>query len=312
VLTPDHAEERRLIRLSVAISIVSAVLVAVIYVVFVRTRWGQEVDDLAFEGRTAVSAQATKRLENMLRVVTETSLFVLGGAIVLAALAQRRLRLVFVVGVCMSGAVVTTEALKLHLLTRPSFSDVQGIANNSYPSGHATIGMVLSLGMVMVSTSRWRKVVTAFAALLATAFGTAVLATGWHRPSDTFGAYGMALAWFAAGHAVLVWSDVTRPYRHGMASDRDRPPSRGLLAAAAVALLAWVGFALYRSIDENGLRAVAYGGWYVVACVLIDLVGIAVVLGFAVLTGRRARLRRDAWPVPEASARTRGDIEASG
>ncbi|MEN9645224.1 MAG: hypothetical protein RL238_1893 [Actinomycetota bacterium] len=298
MLTADHAAERRLIRTSIVINAVSAVLVAVFYVVFVRTRWGQEIDDLAFEGRAAVSAQATRRLENMLRVVTETSLFVLGGAIVLAALAQRRLRLVFVVGVCMSGAVVATEVLKLYLLTRPTFDDVQGIANNSYPSGHATIGMVLSLGMVMVSTSRWRKVVTVLAALLATAFGTAVLATGWHRPSDTLGAYAVAMAWFAAGHAVLVWSDVAHPYRHGIASDADRPPSRALLAGAALALMGWVSFSLYRSLEADGLRTVAYAGWYVVACVLIDLAGIGVVLGFAVLTGRRARLRRAAWTTP--------------
>ena len=36
--------------------------------------------------------------------------------------------------------------LKLRLLDRPSFGGVQGITHNSYPSGHATIGMVLSLG----------------------------------------------------------------------------------------------------------------------------------------------------------------------
>lgn len=297
----DRTDQQRLIRLSVIISIVSAISVAVFYVVFVRTQWGQEIDDLAFEGRAAVSAQATKRLDNMLRVISVTSLFVLGGAIVLIALAQRRLRLVFVVGISMSGAVVTTEILKLHLLTRPTFSDVQGIANNSYPSGHATIGMVLSLGLVMVSSSRWRKVAAGFAALLATAFGTAVLATGWHRPSDTLGAYGVALAWFAAGHAVLVWSDVAHPYRHGMASDRDRPPSRALLVGAGLALMTWVSFSLFRSLDEGGLRAVAYAGLYVLACVLIDLVGIAVVLGFAVLTGRRARLRRDTWDTSPAT-----------
>jgi membrane-associated phospholipid phosphatase len=306
VASPDRTEQQQLIRRSVAISIISAAMVAVLYLVFVRTQWGQEIDDLAFEGRAAVSAQATQRLDNMLRVISVSSLFVLGGAIVLIALAQRRLRLVFVVGASMSGAVVTTEVLKLHVLTRPVFADVQGIANNSYPSGHATIGMALSLGLVMVSTTRWRKVAAGFAALLATAFGTAVLATGWHRPSDTLGAYAVVLAWFAAGHAVLVWSDVAHPYRYGMATDRDRPPSRGLLIGAGLALMAWVSFSLFRSLDEGGLRAVDYAGWYVLACVLIDLVGIGVVLLLTVLTGERARLRRDTWddPTPEPEPAT--------
>lgn len=281
-------------RLALIASGVAAVSVVVFYVVFVRTRWGQEIDDLAFEGRAAVSAQATRRLERMLRTVTEVSLFLLGGAIVLLALAQRRIRLVFVVGACMSFAVVTTEVLKHVLFTRPTFTDVQGIANNSYPSGHATIGMVLSLGLVMVSTSRWRRVATVLAALFATAFGSAVLATGWHRPSDSLGAYGVALAWFAAGHAVLVWSDIAHPYRYGAASADDRPPSAGLLIGAGVALLGFVSWTLWRSLEDEGLRTVAYAGAYVLATVLIDLVGIAVVLFFAVLTGERARIRREA------------------
>ena len=41
----------------------SARSVAVWYVVFVRTRWGQELDDLAFEGRRAVSAATTQRTD---------------------------------------------------------------------------------------------------------------------------------------------------------------------------------------------------------------------------------------------------------
>ena len=292
--TPAPSDVRQPVRISLVLSAMSAVAVAVIYVVFVRTKWGQEIDDLAFEGRAAVSPQATQRLNRMLNTVTESSLVLLGGAIVCIALAQRRLRLVFVVGGCMSMAVLTTEALKLHLLTRPTFDDVQGIANNSYPSGHATIGTVLSLGLVMVSTTRWRKVAAVAAALLSTAFGTAVLATGWHRPSDTFGAYGVAMTWFAAGHALLLWSDHAHPYRHGMAAEQDRPPSRGLLVLAVLALAGFTTFALVRSLDTDGLRAVAYAGWYVLTCLAIDMVGIAVVLVFAVLTGDRARRRRDA------------------
>jgi hypothetical protein len=39
---------------------------------------------------------------------------------------------------------------------------------------------------------------------------------------------------------------------------------------------------------------VAYAGWYVLTCLAIDAVGIAIVLGFAGLTDDRARRRRDA------------------
>ena len=301
------AAQRREIREALRLALVSALAVLVLYVVLVRTRWGQEIDDLAFEGRGAVRPESTARLDSMLRTVTEVSLFLLGGAIVLLALAQRRVRLAFVVGACMSAAVLTTELLKHVVLGRPSFAGIEGITHNSYPSGHATIGMVLSLGLVMVSSSRWRRAATVAAAVLATVFGTAVLSTGWHRPSDSLGAFAVALAWFAAGHALLVWSDLAHPYRYGIATDTDRPPSQGLLVAAGLALLAFLVVLLVRTLDTDGFATVD-GRWlYVVACLVIDVVGLAVVLLFATLTGDRARLRREAW----AAARPTGHAPAA-
>ncbi len=284
----------RQVRTALTVSTVAAASVALWYLVFVRTRWGQELDDLAFEGRNAVSAATTRRTDRMLHAVTESSLFLLGGAIVLLALAQRRLRVAVVAGVCMSFAVVTTEILKLRLLDRPFFGGEQGVMHNSYPSGHATIGMVLSLGLVMVAAPSWRRAATVVAALIATAFGTAVLASGWHRPSDSLGAAGVALAWFAAGHAVLLRLDVRRPSTVGLADHRDTPPSRALLLGAAGAVLAFVVYAAARSIGDEGLRTVHWAEPYLLACVVIDLVAVAVVFVFAVMTGARARWRRDA------------------
>lgn len=294
--------ERSMIRRSVLLSGVALAAVVVLYALFVRTRWGQEVDDLAFEGRAAVSPTTTQRTDRLLNAVTESSLVLLGGAIVLLALAQRRVRLAVVVGTCMAGAVGTTEVLKLYVLTRPRLAGVDGIVENSFPSGHATIGMVLSLGLVMVSASSWRRVVTVIAALMSTAFGTAVLASGWHRPSDSLGAYCVALAWFAVGHAVLLWLDGHRPYPHGVATSSDRRPSLRLLVGAGVALLAFTTSSLWRSLADHDLHSVVYAGWYVLFCVAIDAFGIVVVLTLAVLTGERARERRErdaAVPQPE-------------
>jgi len=297
-VSPDDSPPlQRQVRVALAVAAVAAVSVAVWYVVFVRTRWGQELDDLAFEGRRAVSAATTQRTDRMLHAVTESSLFLLGGAIVLLALAQRRLRVAVVVGACMSFAVVTTEILKLRLLDRPSFGGVQGITHNSYPSGHATIGMVLSLGLVMVAPSAWRRPATLIAAMVATAFGTAVLASGWHRPSDSLGAAGVALAWFAAGHAVLLGLDARRPSTRGAADMDDAPMSRALLMGVAAAVVGFVVYAAVRSIGADGLHTVRYHAPYLLACAAIDVVAVAVVFLFAVLTAERARWRRDAQVV---------------
>lgn len=287
---PDVARPH--VRRSLTVAAVASAVVLVFYVVFVRTRWGQEIDDLAFEARAGITPQTTRRTDRLLHAVTRDSLVVLSAAVVLLALAQRRIRLMFVVGGCLVGALLTTEALKHVLLTRPAFPGVQGWPHNSYPSGHATIGMMLSLAIVMVSTSRTRRVATVIAALLATAFGTAVLASGWHRPSDSIGAYGVALAWFCLGNAVLVASDPLRVNAPGAASANDRAPSRALLAIAACAITLLLALALWRSIDAEGLRTVAYVPLYIASVAVIDVAGVVVVYVFAVLTADRARWRR--------------------
>lgn len=49
---------------------------------------------------------------------------------------------------------------------------------------------------------------------------------------------------------------------------------------------------LWRSLDADGLRTVAYVPLYIVSCVVIDVLGVLVVYVFAVLTADRARWRR--------------------
>ena len=281
---PSHDEVLATRTRALAITAVAAAAgVAVVYLVFVCTRWGQEVDDLALEGRAAVSLRATQRTDRLLGTVTEESLFFLGGAIVLIALARRRVWLAVAVGVAMSGAVLTTELLKLEVLGRPMFTDVQGLNHNSYPSGHATIGMVLSLGLVMVAPRRQRWLAAVAAGLVACAFGTAVLASGWHRPSDSLGAALVALAWFAAVTAVLTAKRARAPGDDESAAVDERSSPAVVLAAGAV-VLAFLVVALWQSIEADGLRTVAYAGRYVVACVIIDVTALAVVAGYFWLT----------------------------
>lgn len=271
----DPALVRRRQALAVTAA-VAAAMVAVLYLVFVRTKWGQEVDDLAFEGRAAVTPAATRRTDRLLGTVTIESLFVFGGLIVLTAVLRRRLRLAVTVGAAMSCAVVTTEILKLELLTRPLFGDVQGVGHNSYPSGHATIAMVLSLGIVTVTPRHHRWIGAVVAAVVSASFGTAVLASGWHRPSDTLGAYAVALAWFAGALAVVTIRRTRRVHRGADDDLEGRLTPRTVVVGGAVVLVFLV-LALWQSIEADGLNSVDYAGRYVLACVLINAVGVAVV-----------------------------------
>ena len=131
-----------------------------------RTTTGQQFDDIAFDGRAVEDPEVTRIANELLHVVTRSTLILLTAAIVLVAFARRRIRLAIAVGAAITGSVVTTELLK-HFLERPQLDDVDGIAFNSFPSGHATIGMALSLGIVMVAPYRWRWLAMGVAAVVA-------------------------------------------------------------------------------------------------------------------------------------------------
>ena len=135
----DPAHQK--IRAFVSISIVSVIALMLLYIVAVRTGFGQRFDDIAFEGRSVEDHEVTRELNDLLLWVTRSTLPLLTAALVVFALAQRRVRLAIAVGLAVTISVITTEILKTRVLSRPSLDDVAGIAQNSFPSGHATIGI---------------------------------------------------------------------------------------------------------------------------------------------------------------------------
>lgn len=266
-----------------AIAAVAAFGVAAVYLVFVRTAWGQRVDDLAFDGRTVVDPAVTTQLDELLDAVTRSTLFLLTAAIVLFGLARRRVRLAVTAGAAITASVVTSEVLKNHVLSRPELDDVAGIMQNSYPSGHATIGMALSLGMVMVAPHRLRWPATAAAVILSIVFGIGVLATGWHRPSDTVGAYLVCIAWFAILTAALLrWrgAGAAEQRQLGTIEARLSPPVAALAGVLAVVAAIVAGV---ETLQADGLRTVEYATGYFVVCSAIVVLAAIIVIGYAQL-----------------------------
>jgi hypothetical protein len=218
------------------------------------------------------------------------------------ALARHRVRLAAGVIVAVGGSILTTEVLK-HTLTRPVTEQPTSIPFNSYPSGHATIGISLALGLVLVTAHHWRWLASIGAAIVAVAFGTGVLTTGWHRPSDALGAFLVALAWFSAVAAVLVaWRGRGDPAR--LRADRLEEKANlvvtvlvGLLLAGALA------FALVLTLQAGEVRTVPYSLEYIVVCIGIDLAGVGVVAVMHLLL-------RDIALDPPAAARTPADPDA--
>ncbi|MCU1396153.1 MAG: phosphoesterase PA-phosphatase related protein [Ilumatobacteraceae bacterium] len=291
---PDDDAMRIRRRRLLVVAAVSVVVVAVVYVIAIRTHVGQRIDGVAFRRRSAVTATTTRRTDRLLGTVSVASLIGFGGAIVLIGLARRRISLAVAAGVAMAGAVVTTEVLKKRILTRPELGVFGGVHYNTYPSGHATIGMALSLGAVMVAPVSLRRIAGVGAALISTAFGTAVLSSGWHRPSDTIGAYFVTLAWFATSAALVAERDHRDAAR--IAAAPEPRPSPPLLIAAAVGVLGILMFVLWKSLSATGLHTVVYAAPYVAACAGIDLAGVAVVGTFYVLQRTRPRPARPPRP----------------
>jgi len=256
---------------------VCAIAFIALYVVFVLTVWGQTLDGHAYGARWASPIRLGERREHILRtIVTETSLALMTAGYALASLLRRRWRLALAVVVAIGGSIVTAEILKL-VLPRPIHPGIGGFPYSSLPSGHATIGMSLALGLVMVAPQRWRWVFAVAATLIAALFGTGVVLIGWHRPSDVFTAYCVSLAWFAAVTAVLVaWRGRGDPARtrHGVIDDRATPGAEFAVAAVILGgLLASLAF----SLKAQDLSAIPYSRIYVASLILIDALGIAVV-----------------------------------
>jgi membrane-associated phospholipid phosphatase len=169
---------------------------------------------------------------------------------VAVAVLRGRPRLAIAIAAILLGANVTTELLK-PLLAHPRAAWLLGgrapVAAASWPSGHATAAMSLTLASVLAAPGRLRPVVATLGAGFTAAVSYSFLTLGWHYPSDVFGGFLVAASWTLAVVAALLSAE----QRH--APSTSDPPSvaqgarmslRGALAPPGAALLGAVGLAV--------------------------------------------------------------------
>lgn len=173
-----------------------------VYFLVVRTHWGQRLDEYAFVGRDVISNVRALQADEFLRVVSVGSLVLATIFIGGVGIFRRRPRLALTAAGMVLVAALTTEVLKFLILERPDLVPTS-IGDNSYPSGHTTIGMSIAMAALLVVPARLRLITALGAGAVGAAFGVAVVAAGWHRPSDAVGAYLVCLA-VAAGAAALI------------------------------------------------------------------------------------------------------------
>jgi membrane-associated phospholipid phosphatase len=269
-----------------ALAVACAAGVAATYLLLVRTRHGQRLDQGAFDGRALATPGAHDAAQQLLTTISVGTLALATAVLMAQALLRGRVGLAVVAGTVIGGSVLSTEVLK-RLLPRPDLVIDGRIWANSFPSGHATVAFAVGVAATLVAPRRVRRAVALVAVVYGAAVGIAVLAAGWHRPSDVGGAYFVVVCW-----AALVALVDSRAERHKVDASRWPRPAiarhyyvigGALLALGYVGTIGIVAAGQAGAVDWSAVDA-AFAG----ACVTIA--GLAALLMAALLAAMRAAL----------------------
>jgi membrane-associated phospholipid phosphatase len=241
-MVESHAASRRPWLFWLALAAV--VLFWLVYLLGVRTTWGQTLDATALSGRSSLSPRAVQAASRLLTTIDKSSLVLIGGSIVLVAFLRRRPLLAVGAGIAIGGSILTTEILKKVILPRPDLGVVDPLgALATFPSGHTTVAMSLAMGAMLVTPHRSRALVGLLGSLYAIGVGVGVIATANHRPSDAIGAVLVVTAWTAVVAAALLTVSVDAPApRHG-------PVVSPVLAIGGFVLLVVAFFGLLATVE---------------------------------------------------------------
>jgi hypothetical protein len=195
-MTPEKEPKAEALRSRLLVgALICVVLLMAGYFVLVATSWGHQFDDQAFFGRKALSRRVIVWDYHLLAHVSKAGLLCAAILMIVIGVARRCALVGVIAAVGFGSAVLGAEFLKKMFPWHALVADDNLLGNDfktgTYPSGHATIGTSLALGLLMVSSSRWRPWLAVGAGCFSATFSTGVLFAGWHRPSDALG----ALAW---------------------------------------------------------------------------------------------------------------------
>jgi membrane-associated phospholipid phosphatase len=226
----------------------SAGVLVLIWLLAFHTHAGAQADQAVFVGFADLQRPHVHWLAELIAGVCDPAPFLVLSAIVVAiAFARGRARLALPVAAILLGANFTTELLKPSLaLTHPHWMVPAGIPVNpdSWPSGHATAAMSLTLALVLAAPARRRPLVAALGAVFVVAVCYSFLTLSWHYPSDVLGGYLVAVMWTQLALAGMFGLDARRAGRlldgGGPALSLRAvltPPAVAVLAAAVLAAL---------------------------------------------------------------------------
>jgi len=268
--------------LSTAVLLVSGAAFLVVYVVGVRTRRGQDLENLALD-----ASEYIDRPGGLLSLVTVPNIAVALLGIVVVGLVFGRVRpAVRAVGM-IALANVLTQLLKYGLLSRPDF--LETAEANTLPSGHTVAFASVLLGLLIVLPARPRPIVGLLSCVVLGIVTFQLLAFGWHRASDVIA--GLLLVTGLIALAQLLLPD-RAPARIG-----GRSMSFTLLLGCGVLLvLGTASIAAALALDIGGSQAL------LLASQLLCLTGVVVAVVVTLLLQRT--ISRRARPAAQSAAAT--------
>jgi membrane-associated phospholipid phosphatase len=268
----------------------SAFLLGLTWVVAIHSGLGQHADQSIFKGFLDLSRPSVDRLARFLARLCSPTPWVYFAAIpVLVALARRRPRVAAAIAVILLGANGTTQLLK-PLLAVPRahylLGDAKQVVAASWPSGHATAAMSLTLASVLAAPARWRPAVAALGASFAVAVSYSFLTLGWHYPSDVLGGFLIAAAWTFVVVGVVFTLDARRNRAPAVSAAPARTSLRQTLTPPAVTLVVGAALAVLVALarpHQVAVYARAHEA-FVIGASVIALLGlcVATAVSFAV------------------------------
>ncbi|HEV2786090.1 MAG TPA: phosphatase PAP2 family protein [Solirubrobacteraceae bacterium] len=271
------------------LALASAGAACAVWLVAFAVPGGRALDAGAMQSFTGVARPPLEPSIRGVAVLADPAPFlVCAAAVILVALLRRRWLMAAVVPAVLLGANVATQVLK-PALADPRALHLRGVEMlypGSWPSGHSTASMSLALCLVLVVGPRLRPLAAVAGAAYAIGVGYALVALGWHLPSDVVGGYLVAATFTLLGAAGLAALEARAPVRPDHRADgaRSLVPvpaiAVGVIAALALAGAAVVAYAPGMTLSALGHPAGIAAG-----------AGIAA-FGLALTAGLAAALRR--------------------
>lgn len=193
------------------ITLGSAGLFVLVYLLALHTEIGQRFEDAVWLGSDTVSTQRATQATNALNWIGDSSGTIAVAGIFLIGVLRRRVVLALAGVGIVAASVGTAEFLK-DTLSRPDLVPADSNpGGNSFPSGHTAVAMAVMFALILVVPYRIRGLVAFCSAALATEIGALTVIARWHRPSDTVGADLMVLGYTCVAILILAVLGHVRP-----------------------------------------------------------------------------------------------------